>query len=856
MPAQPGHVYGPYRVIRPLGGGGMGTVLLAEDPRLGRFVALKTFAGHAAVSPQGRDHLLREARAAARLSHPNIAAVHDVLDVEGELVIVFEYVEGETLAARLRRRRLAVADALHIAQQLADGLAAAHAQGVIHRDLKPANVMLTRDGRAKILDFGIAHSLSRESEETRPTLLPSAGLYAGTPAYAAPEQWLGEPLGPYTDVFALGLVLFEMLGGRRPFEAESRLALMQQVIEAPRPRIREINPHVPPSVDALIHSALAPDPAQRPATARDVANVLHAIEQDVGTVSYKPAGRILARLGSWSIAAIVVLIAVVAALLATLVRSRPAPVMNPVPVVAVLPLSNMTGSAANEYLTAGIADSLTTSLASLDGITVLSRAAVMGVWGREKRPSELAKDLGASYIVEGAVQQAGDRVRLSITLVRPDNSVQWAESVEGVLERVFELQSRLAASLGRVLSVQLSAAERAKLAEQPTANRDALAAYWRGRALLDRRDVKGNTDAALAAFDEAVRRDPNFAIAHAARGEVLWFRYVDTREPAAAQQAIAAGYTALRLDPNRANVRYSLAVSLAGSGRLDEAIDELQRALALQPNYDDARRELGNALAAKGRIDEAVAEYRKAIELRPNFWGHYSFLGLNLYRAARYDEAIDTFKKVIELQPDNYIGYQQLGTVYQTIGRDDDALENYKKAIAIRPSAQAYTNVGTLLHARRDYAGAIDAYQKSLELRPNSHIATRNLGDAYQRLGRRRDALLAYRRAAELAQKDLAVNRDDPETLSSLAVYLAKAGDVDGAARQLQAALSLAPADVKVLYKAAVVHALCGRRKEALAALATALDRGYSRQLAAQEEDFAALRDDPQFSQLTTAKKE
>jgi eukaryotic-like serine/threonine-protein kinase len=850
MAAQPGHLYGPYRVIRPLGGGGMGTVLLAEDPRLGRFVALKTFAGQAAASSLGRDHLLREARAAARLSHPNIAAVHDVLDIEGELVIVYEYVEGETLAARLRRGRLAVADALRIAQQLADGLAAAHGQGVIHRDLKPANVMLTRDGRVKILDFGIAQSLARESEETSPTLLPSAGLYAGTPAYAAPEQWLGEPLGPYTDVFALGLVLFEMLGGRRPFEPDSRLALMQQVIEAPRPRIREINPHVPPSVDALIHSALAPNPAHRPPTARDVANVLHAIEQDVGTVDYKSTGRRAANVGPWSIIAIVILLVVIAVLVARFGRVRSPTAKSPVPVVAVLPLTNMTGAAANEYLTAGIADSLTTSLASLDGITVLSRAAVMGVWGREKKPSELAKELGASYLVEGGVQQAAARVRLSINLVRPDNSVAWAESAEGALESVFELQSRLAASLGRVLSVQVSAAERAKLAEQPTANPDALAAYWRGRALLDRRDVKGNTDAALAAFDEAVRLDPNFAIAHAARGEALWFRYVDTREPGAAQEAIAAGYTALRLDPNRANVRYSLAVSLAGSGRLDEAIDELQRALALQPNYDDARRELGNALAAKGRLDEAVAEYRKAIELRPNFWGHYSFLGVNLYRAARYDEAIEAFKMVIELQPDNYFGYQQLGTVYQAKGDDEQAMVQYERANSIRPSAGAYANLGAIYHRRGQFTAAIAAYQESIKLRPNAAGTFRNLGDAYVRIGRMSDARAAYREAIRLTEAELKVNPRDAVNLASLAVYYAKAGDLTSARSTLQRAQQVAPANVQVLVRAAQVDAIAGDHNAALDALERAVAAGYSRKSIADEEEFAVLKNELKFQAL------
>ena len=846
MPAPTPQDYGPYRVVRPLGGGGMGTVLLAEDARLGRFVALKTFTGHAAATSQARDQLLREARAAARLSHPSIAAVHDVLDIAGELVIVFEFVEGETLAARLQRGRLAVSEALRIGEQLADGLAVAHAHGIIHRDLKPGNVMLTPDGRAKILDFGIAHTAALENDETSP-VLHGPGVYAGTPAYAAPEQWLGEPLGPHTDIFALGVLLFEMLSGRRPFNPPSRLALMEQVVEAPRPHIREFNEHVPASIDALIDSALARDVAQRPASARDLANLLRSLERDVP--ASPPVSRPLTA-RAWLIGAAALLIAAVAALVATL-RAPPAvPAAEPTRVVAVLPFENATGAENNDYLAAGVADSLTTSLASLTGITVLSRAAVIGVWRRETEPSKVAKELGANYLVEGSVQASGDRVRLIVNLVRPDRTVEWGDSVEGLREGVFELQSRLAAALGRKLAVPVSAAARAKFAEQPTSNPDALAAYWRGRALRDRRDIKGNTDAALAAFDEAVRLDPTFAIAHAARGEALWDRYNDTRDPAAAQESIAAGTTALRLDPDSANVRYSLALTLVGSGRLDEAIDELHRALALQPNYDDARRELGNALAAKGRLEEAIDEYQKAIELRPNFWEHYSFLGRSLYRAARYDEATEAFKRVIELQPDNYIGYQQLGTAYQAKGEDDRALEQYNRAIAIRPSAPAYANLGALYHRRGQYAKAIDAYEASLTIRPNAAATFRNIGDAYHKLGRRAEARGAYLEAIRFAEADLQVNPRDAVTLASLAVYAAKIGDTERARARLQQAEQLAPDDVQVLFRAAVVQALLRETEAAIVALERAIAAGYSRAAIADEEDFAALRSSTRFQSL------
>ena len=350
MPPDVGQHYGPYRVVRALGAGGMGTVWLAEDPRLDRFVAIKTFTG-AGNTAHACEQLLHEARAAARLSHPGIAAVHDVLDVAGESAIVFEYVEGDTLASRLLLGPLPLSDALRVGEQLAEGLAAAHSQGVIHSDLKPANVMLLPDGRPKILDFGIAHSTARESAQTSLALIST--LHAGTPAYAAPEQWRGEPTGVYTDIFALGVLLFEMLSGRRPFDTRNSNALMHQVLEGPRPRIRAINPQVPARVDALIAQMLKPEPSERPATANDVADILRSAALDLGHTHHVPAALTSVRplgsrivLGTRSrvvgMAVALVLVLVVGALLASL-RSTDTHSRQPVPVIAVLSLTNTGG---------------------------------------------------------------------------------------------------------------------------------------------------------------------------------------------------------------------------------------------------------------------------------------------------------------------------------------------------------------------------------------------------------------------------------------------------------------------------------------------------------------------------------
>ena len=515
-------------------------------------------------------------------------------------------------------------------------------------------------------------------------------MFVGTVGYAAPEQCLGQPVDARADIFSLGVVLFEMLAGARPFPGDDVTTVMRAMLQGDPPHIADAVSGVSPALDSLMTRALSRNQAHRPETVREFREGLRAIATDQRQAVADPAPAPTRRRG-W-VAVPILVVALGTAALVWSLASKGVEVVNPVmvskPVVAVMPLTNATGDSSNDYVAVGIADNLITRLAGLPSITVLSRAAVIGARTRPGDLPALAAELGATYLIDGSVQQAGQRFRITLTLVRPDRSVAWADTAEGTFAGIFELQTRLASMLAQALAVQLSAADRASLAQQPTLDPDALAAYWRGRALLERRDVKGNTEASLAAFDDAIRRDPRFAIAHAARGEALWRSDMESRDPEIAKQALDEGLAALRLDPNQPQVRYSLALALAGSGRLAEATEELQRALVLQPTYDDARRQLGTVLAQQGRIDEAFAEFQKAIALRPTYAGHYTALGFALYQAGRYQEAADAFTKVVELQPDTATGYNNLGTAYRRLGRTDEALASSRKAIAITPSAQ------------------------------------------------------------------------------------------------------------------------------------------------------------------------
>ena len=833
----------------------MGAVWLAEDSRLHRQVALKMVRAADTGGVAARERLMREARAAAALNHAHIATVHDVIEADAQVIIVLEYVEGETLHARIKRGPLPPADAVDIAVQIAKALAVAHAHGVVHRDLKPANVIIGDGGHAKVLDFGLARVLGLGTTHTGGHAPESAGVvgFVGTPGYAAPEQMVSSAVDERADLYALGVVLFEMISGRRPFPGNDPLQLATAKLSHDAPPLSSAGKLVPPALDQLVAALLARDPAERPASAAEVIVALRDIYGTPATGGLPGAGRPR----FWPSLAAVAVIAALAGFGAwELGRfARPPIDASAPPVIAVLPLENVSGDPARDFLAAGIAESLISSLAALPSVTVLSRASVTEARSRIKDEGALAQELGATYLVNGSVQESSGTLRISLNLVKPDRTVAWADSVEGSFGGIFDMQSRLASALTNALVVRVSATDRARMAAQPTESPEALAAYWRGQALLERRDVKGNVDAAIVSFSEAIKTDERFALAHAALGAAYWAKYVETLQPDLIERAVEAGTTALRIDPDQPEVRYALAVTLAGRGRNDEAIEELNRALAMRPNYEEARRQLGLVLGRMGRVDESVAEYRKALTLRPASASTYSSMGLVLYGAGRYDDAIDAFTRATELQPDNFMGYQQLGTAYHALGKVDLALENYQRATAIRPSPSALSNMGTLYYGRGEFAKAVDAYREAIALRPNSATTHRNLGDALTRLGRSAEARSAYLRAVALSEADLKVNPRDPRLAAALALHLRKSGASASAHARIADAVAKAPNDIEVLYRAAVINALDGRHEDAISFLQRAIDAGYSRARAGEDDDLAALRNLPEFKALISSTK-
>jgi len=855
-----GQQVGPYAVLQRLGGGGMGEVYLAEDTRLGRRVALKRPSEAFLSAPDARERLHREASAAGRLNHPNIAAVYDVLDVDAYPYIVMEYVEGESLAGVLRRGPLPLDQALTVATEIADALASAHAKGIVHRDLKPANISLTPDGHAKVLDFGLAKGPAAAHPTSSATLdtLTVPGQTMGTPGYSSPEQLVGAPADPRDDIYSFGVLLFELLTGRRPFAGDDPLSLAMATMTKTPPPVHDLNESVPPALSAIVARAMARARDDRFNSAAEVRTELRRLTHDRSTqvTGLLPSGALaLASRRRRLVFALAATLAVGSALSLWWWRTTTSRQANRVPVLAVLPFAN-NSAAADAPLAAAIRDVLTANLAGLPNLNVLSKFAI-GLERLERGDlKKLSKDLGATYLLDGSLQRSGGDLMVAVSLVRGETGiVVWSGSYSAPDRDVFALQQRIADGVSRAQPIGTSGGAGRSEPRSGTRDIDALTMYGRGVELLERPDVPGNLRRAVTLFRSATDLDPAFALAWARLGRAYWETYKSTSETKWASEAVTATSKALTLDQRQAEVWVSLAQIHDGTGRREEALADLDKALALQRNSDEAHGVMGQVLQALGRRDEAAAHYLRAIALRPDYWRHYNVLGAFYYSTGQYKEAIAAFTRVTELQPDNARGFHNLGATYYRVGDNRNALTHYEKSIAIEPMAETHSAIGNIHYDEGRYDTALAAFQKAAEAAPNDGVLRGNVGDAYARLNRLDAARQAWRDAVALDRQALEVNPNDATILARVALRLAKLGERAAAESDIARALTLGAGDSEVLYHSAVVRALAGDTERALASLEQALKNGYSAKSAATDRDLEAIRNTPRFRALVSPRQ-
>ncbi len=631
-----GRTLGHYRILEQIGAGGMGVVYRARDERLERDVALKVLP-HGALADEGaRKRFRKEALALSRLNHPNIATVHDFDTDQDTDFLVMELIPGQTLAELIAAGSLAEKETLRLGSQMAEGLGAAHAEGVTHRDLKPGNLRITPDGRLKILDFGLA-TLVGPGGAGAVTASEAYSGAAGTLAYMSPEQLRGEEAGPRSDIYAAGAVLYEMAAGRRIFPENQGPRLIADILnKAPEP------PPSSPSLRNIILKATDKDPARRYQSARELAVDLERAG-DPSSAEQVIAARPRARRGAWA-AAILVLLAASAAAFYYFRLHAPARIES----LAVLPLENLSGDPAQEYFADGMTEALIGDLARIKALRVLPRTAVSMYRGAKKPPAQVAKELNVDAVLEGSVARSGDRVRVTANLIHPAaNRVLWSERYEREMRDVLTLQGEVARAIAHEISAQLTPEEAARLNRARPVDPQAYEEFLRGQFHLGRQNSADNATA-IEVLEHAVKLDPGFAPAFAGLAAAYGAKvfYFAPQDAASAEKAYVAAEKALALDPNLAEAHLTRGLLLwTPSNKFphEKALEEFRRALQLNPTMDEAHHQHALVLLHIGLMDKALQEFEKTVALNPANTLARHRLGVTYLYEGKYQQALDLF---------------------------------------------------------------------------------------------------------------------------------------------------------------------------------------------------------------------
>ena len=672
-----------YQLLEEIGKGGMGVVYRARDEHLGRDVALKVLKTGSGSDESARKRFRQEAHALSLLNHPGISTVFDFDSQNGADFLVMELVDGQRLEDLLRAGPLAESRLAEVGAQIAAALSAAHEQGVIHRDLKPGNVILTPRGQIKLLDFGLALLCPSVASHTETRSIADSGRLVGTVPYMSPEQILGGEVDERSDIYSLGVILFEMATGRRPFAATVSTALMNEILHRPAPTTGVHGVRLTPGLEALIASMLEKDPKKRPESAARVEAALRGREgaatPSTAVSTFAPAP------------------------FASIPGGR-------IESIVVLPLENLSRDPEQEYFADGMTEALITNLAQIRALKVVSRTSAMQYKGVRKPLPEIARALQVDSVVEGTVARFGNRVRITAQLIEAATDRHlWAQSYERDLSDVLALQGEVARAIADEVRVQVSGEEQALLQPKRRVDPQAYELYLRGRHHWNRRTSAG-TRKGIEYFHQAIQRDPQYAAAYAglARAYDTMGTYNFIAPSEAFSQAATAAARALELDPALPEAHTALGgVLFTHNWDWQRAEAEFRRALALDPNSADAYHWYSDFLSAMGRSEEAIASIQRAHSLEPLSLTINMSVAVCYFYARRYDDAIAQQKRTLELDPTFAPAFRNLGGAYEEKGMWNEAIDAFMRAGSLSPGD--LTATGLLAHAyaksgRRDEA--------------------------------------------------------------------------------------------------------------------------------------------------------
>jgi len=863
VPADPaadaltGTTVGRFVISKRLGAGGMGQVYGAEDPTLKRFVAIKRMSPHANSTESDRKRLLKEAQRSSALNHPNVGSVYDVIEHAGELWVVMEFVEGETLRHRLKRP-ISTDEFFAIATQCCEGLQAAHEKGIIHGDIKPENIMLATGDRVKILDFGVARRAWNSNPNDATKSMETMTASGGTPAYMAPEVLLQQPDDGRSDIFSLGLVFYEMLGGDQPFESNSLATTVARIVHLTPPPLKNVST----PLGNVITRAMAKDPAARYPTAAALLEDLRRVQQGGKPKRVASSPSALHQYRMIAALAIAIALIVGAAFFfgSRLRRSARGPAspsaQNPSgeqsATLVVLPFDAISNDAKLTAFGSGLVETLTAKLAELSGnhpLQVVSAGEI-----RQKSVTTLAQahqEFGADTGLHLGLQQSGDRVRVTYSLTNAKTGkIIKAGSSDAPVTDPFSIEDDVTKAVAVALGFFLKADDFREIASHGTDIAAAYNDYTAARGYLEDASKASNIDSAITLFEQAIKADPNYGRAEADLGAAYWQKYDASKDKTFIAKSRQACSTAIDLGNSGAAGHICLGVLLSGTGKYEEAVQQFQSAIELEPSNEDAYIGLGSAYDGLGNAQDAETTYKKIVALRPNYWRGYNLLGAFYLRQAQYDDASKMFHKVVDLTPESYRGYANLGATLLYEAKYADAIKPLEQSLAIHSTAYTYSNLGTAYYYLHQFNKAVENDEKAVQLNDKDYTNWGNLGEACYWDDERPKAHAAFERGIEIATGELAVNSRDPVLLRDLANYYAMVDDRTNALKYAALAAAQGKSDKDSLFSVALVYNHLGEKGLALEWLGKALRAGYSPEMIRQQPDLSSLQGDARFEDL------